>query len=440
MQLLDTIRAYVGRLRPVSQPKTPSIMSRFEVTGLHELGSSIEFRRDTASSLMTLFFSALAVFIIIGLWVGTFSKQETMRGVVMGSSGSLRMTTTVPGIATKIWVKQGDTVKAGQKLLTITPQQTSGGAASLSQGDVESLEVQKLNTQKQIDELQQLLARDDNDLLQFDSDSQALRTTLVEQISSLEKAVADQSQTVEKLQHYLTIGYATRESLSAQQRTRLDYLRQLADTRIQLAQLNTSRLERHRTVEQSRSSNTNQLSQLMGNLQDFDARIERAKSYVATDILASADGKIAALNVREGSEVAAGDTVAAIGDPDAPFTIGLQAPSKAIGLVAVGQRVVLKYDAFPFKTFGVKYGKITSIGEQPLVLPKVLDTTSMVDPRRPPQSNFLIEVQPEDTKILAYGVERPILIGSTLTADVVVERRRLIDWVLDPILAMKGRL
>ncbi len=440
MQLLDRLRSIPGRLRPVSQPRPPSIMSRFEVTGLHELGSSIEFRRDTASSIMAVFFAALAIFIMIGMWVGTFSKQETMRGVVMGSSGSLRMTTTVPGIATKIWVKQGDTVKAGQKLLTITPQQTSGGSASLSQGDVESLEVQKLNTEKQIEQLRQLLSRDDNDLQQFDADSDALQNTLLEQIASLEKAVADQSRTVEKFQHYLNIGYTTRENLSAQERTRLEYLRQLADSRIQLSQLNTSRVERHRAIEQSRSSNTNQLSQLTGYLEDYDARIERAKSLVATDILASADGKIAALNVREGSEVEAGDTVAAIGDPDAPFTIGLQAPSKAIGLVTVGQRVVLKYDAFPFKTFGVKYGKITSIGEQPLVLPKVLDTTSMADPRRPPQSNFLIEVQPEDSKIVAYGIERPILIGSTLTADVVVERRRLIDWVLDPILAMKGRL
>ena len=41
---------------------------------------------------------------------------------------------------------------------------------------------------------------------------------------------------------------------------------------------------------------------------------------------------------------------------------------------------------------------------------------------------------------MAYGKERPILIGSTLSADVVVEKRRLIDWVLDPVLAMRGRL
>ena len=37
------------------------------------------------------------------------------------------------------------------------------------------------------------------------------------------------------------------------------------------------------------------------------------------------------------------------------------------------------------------------------------------------------------------GVDEPIRIGSTLSADIVVERRRLIDWVLDPIRAMRGR-
>jgi membrane fusion protein len=39
----------------------------------------------------------------------------------------------------------------------------------------------------------------------------------------------------------------------------------------------------------------------------------------------------------------------------------------------------------------------------------------------------------------AYGIDEPIRIGSTLSADIVVERQRLIDWMLDPIRAMRGR-
>ena len=55
------------------------------------------------------------------------------------------------------------------------------------------------------------------------------------------------------------------------------------------------------------------------------------------------------------------------------------------------------------------------------------------------QSVYRVEVRPEARTMRAYGVDEPIRIGSTLSADIVVERRRLIDWMLDPIRAMRGR-
>ncbi len=64
----------------------------------------------------------------------------------------------------------------------------------------------------------------------------------------------------------------------------------------------------------------------------------------------------------------------------------------------------------------------------------------MVDPGAAGrQSTYRVEVRPEERSVRAYGVDEPIRVGSTLTADIVVEKRRLIDWMLDPIRAMRGR-
>ena len=118
MQLPDFIKRM---FRPGSSRRPQTALGNFEVTGLHDLGSSIEFRRDTAGSMMVIFFSALAIVVVGGLWIGTFSKQETMRGVVLGAKGSQRVNSTVAGTVSAIWVRQGDTVQPGQKLLTVTP-------------------------------------------------------------------------------------------------------------------------------------------------------------------------------------------------------------------------------------------------------------------------------------------------------------------------------
>ena len=49
-------------------------------------------------------------------------------------------------------------------------------------------------------------------------------------------------------------------------------------------------------------------------------------------------------------------------------------------------------------------------------------------------------MKPDSNEIEAYGEKKKLKIGSTLSADIVVEKRRLIDWVLDPIRAMRGRV
>ncbi|GEO98953.1 HlyD family secretion protein [Methylobacterium haplocladii] len=442
MSVSDLVGRFLGR----RQPKPAGMMSRFEVTGLHELSSSIEFRRDTASNLLVLFFVTLAAFLMVSMWVGTFSKQETMRGIVLGSKGSQRLAATVDGTVTKVWVAQGDEVKVGQRLLTIVPQQSSAGAKPLSEAELQSLTEQRQNIGKQIADLEALMSNDAADLGALEGNVVKINENLRKQEAELTMALTAQDSLVRKLQAYLKLGDVTRDVVIAQERIKQDYTRQLLDIRLQGSQLASTQIERRRTVQQSKSANANERAQLTRGLADLDSRIERAKSAIATDVISGTAGRIAALNVREGSDVKLGDTIAAIGDPDATFTIGLQAPSKTMGLLALGQRVVLKYDAFPYKTFGIKHGRIIAIGRQPLSLPKDDDSSAMADlalakagPRPPKESKFLIEVEPEDRTIMAYGAERPVLIGSTLSADIVVERRRLIDWVLDPIFAMRGR-
>lgn len=444
MQLPETLRNLFAR-KPRQKPQ--SLMDRFEVTGLHDLSSTIEFRRDSAANLMTIFFVALALLLVVGMWFGTFSKQETMRGIVLGTKGGQRIVASVSGTVSGIWARQGDTVSSGQKLITIVPQQTAAGAQSLSESDLQALRQQKENATRQMAEIKALMERDERDLADFDASLETLSANLKAQERDIEAAVVEQQALVSKMQRYLKVGYATRDNVTLQEQARQDYSRKLAEVRLQIAQLSTTALERRRAVQQGNTASAGQLSELTRLVAELAARIERAKSAIATDIITVASGQVAAVTVREGSEVEVGDMVAAIGDPDAPIMIGMQAPSKTMGLLAIGQRVVLKYDAFPYKTFGVKYGRIVSISAQPTTLPREDEQQlAIADPnaakaadRAPPQSKYLIEVEPEDKSIMAYGVERPILIGSTLTADVIVERRRLIDWVLDPILAMRGR-
>jgi membrane fusion protein len=53
---------------------------------------------------------------------------------------------------------------------------------------------------------------------------------------------------------------------------------------------------------------------------------------------------------------------------------------------------------------------------------------------------FLVRVRLDASSVKAYGTEIPLRPGLTLTADVEIDRRSLIRWMLDPLLAFTGKL
>jgi membrane fusion protein len=51
-----------------------------------------------------------------------------------------------------------------------------------------------------------------------------------------------------------------------------------------------------------------------------------------------------------------------------------------------------------------------------------------------------VEVALGEQEIRAYGNAVPLQPGMTLSADVVLEQRSLISWLLEPILSLQGRI
>ncbi len=80
-----------------------------------------------------------------------------------------------------------------------------------------------------------------------------------------------------------------------------------------------------------------------------------------------------------------------------------------MGLVKPGQRVVLKYDAFPYKTFGINHGTVVSVPrasvDQPAQGVLTMVPASLADGQK--QTSFNLLVKPDSNTILAYGEPRP---------------------------------
>jgi membrane fusion protein len=266
-----------------------------------------------------------------------------------------------------------------------------------------------------------------------------LLASLREQKSGLEAAVETQAATVAAVERNVKSGYARRDQLASEFKFLVDFRRQLGEVAARITEAASTSAARVAEIDQRRNGFANSRSELINQNHGLSSKLEEVRTYESIEITAPTDGTLVTLPVRAGSTIRAGQFVAAIADPNAPLRIVLEVPSKAVGLLRLGNRVNLKYDAFPFKTFGIQFGIVTRLSQAPLIAAAEAQSSSASSSQKIGEASFLVEVEPARTTIRAYGEERAVPVGSTLQADIVVERRRLLDWILDPVYAMKGR-
>ena len=161
---------------------------------------------------------------------------------------------------------------------------------------------------------------------------------------------------------------------------------------------------------------------------------ERELQYRAA-ILAPARGLVATVLVERGQTVAAGATLATLIPSGARLEAHLYSPSRSIGFVRTGQEVLVRYVAYPHQKFGMHRARIVAVARSPLT-PGELGFVPADGGREP---LYRIKAQIEAQTISVYGRREPLQPGMQVEADVLLDRRRLLEWVFEPLLSLAGR-
>jgi membrane fusion protein len=93
----------------------------------------------------------------------------------------------------------------------------------------------------------------------------------------------------------------------------------------------------------------------------LDQQITEYESRRTLVITAPADGVVTAILAGRGQSVAAGAPLLSILPEGAVLQAQLLVPGRAVGFLAAGQPVALRYQAFPFQRFGNSHGVVKEI-------------------------------------------------------------------------------
>jgi membrane fusion protein len=166
----------------------------------------------------------------------------------------------------------------------------------------------------------------------------------------------------------------------------------------------------------------------------LDQQITEYEARRTTVIPAPADGVITAILAEEGQNATTTAPLLSLLPAGAELQAELLVPSRAIGFIGTAQTVALRYQAFPYQRFGIYHGHVSQISKT-IINPG--DATLPVQIQEPV---YRVTVALDAQTVSAYQKEVKLQAGMALEADVLLDRRRLIEWVFDPMYSLTRRV
>lgn len=402
------------------------------------LTGAITLAQPLSLKLTVLILVSVAVAIIAFLFSAEYSRKETVRGFLMPNKGVIKSFANQGGTIEKLWVKEGDIVSKGQSLATLLVRQSNSDGVDLS----EQLSEQ-LNTQANLlsDEITQHQALKAQEILNLQDQQTALeneQTALENQLTLTEEKLT--------LLH--------EQQLDFNQLNKNGYLSNLEKERQQQALLEAKQekqniarllLQQHNKLNQVTFNLKNipqQYTLRINNLKRQQADLQRQLAQVASNykytITASNAGVVTGIQVVEGETLsqskAQSKPLLHILPEGSELIAELLLPTRSAGFVQLGNNTRLRFDAFPYQRFGFIESEITRI-DQALIAPNEIQLPIALQ-----EPVYRLRAKLNQQQMQAFGKAFALKSGMLFEADIMLEQRTLIEWLLEPIYSLRGRV
>ena len=153
------------------------------------------------------------------------------------------------------------------------------------------------------------------------------------------------------------------------------------------------------------------------------------KSYV---IRAPIDGIISSVSFHEGQYTNLTKPLMKILPSHADLMAELFIPVKQSGFLHRRNQVIIRYDAYPYARFGASKAHIIDISRS------ILTDEEEDKPIRIGQPYYKVTALLDKQFVTVYGKDKKIQHGMTISAVIVGSKRKMWQWILDPLYSFYG--
>jgi len=376
--------------------------------------------------------------VITFLCSAEYSRKARVSGYLVPDRGVLRIQAPQAATLLSREVSEGQAVKSGELLFVLaldSANQAMEGIAQTLESRQQSLrasaEQEEQLARTQLQTLAQKRIGLLRELAQLDTESRlhAERLGLArESLARFENLNREQFISAAQLQTRREELLALQAQAQALERQRESLRRDLQDSEAQARQLPL----RQQVIQ-------GEIARDIAELKEKGLETEGRRRLL---LRAPSDGTVATVLSEPGQSLHAGASLMQLLPARTQMLAQLFAPSSAVGFVHAGQPVQLRYQAYPYQKFGQQRGRVLQVSRTPLSpaelaglnLPVALSQGAGSEPL------YRITVALERQTVAAYGQEQALAAGMQLDADVLLERRRLIEWIFEPLLSLAQRV
>jgi membrane fusion protein len=398
-------------------------------------------------SLTVLVWLVLAFFVLaVSLLVfGHYTSKTHVTGVLLPDRGILKIVPLQSGTLIECRARNGQHVHKGDFLFLLSSDRSTSAVRSVGSEIQREFLARRHSLEDERATSERLSAQQAADLRDRIEKLQKQQTALVSEITTAEAQLRLDEETagrygqLENAKLISMLDLREKERIPLQQQKTIEELH-----RSQIA------------LEQERNDLYSQLARLPLQLRVQNAPLERAMyeldgqlneqeaSHQAV-VRSPAGGTLSGVLDHAGMSVEANTTLAALVPSGGRLEAHLYAPGSAMGFVKPGKTVLLRYRAYPSsqgsgQTSGQPPGRqITELSEVSQVALSPADYAARTGIAAGEPMYEMIAKLPSQT-LTVLGQPRALWPGMELDADILLERRSLLDGLFEPILAAKGKL
>jgi membrane fusion protein len=390
-----------------------------------------------SQSLLVGISVALGIAVLVFLVFGSYARKARLSGVLVPVHGLARVVAPQAGVVSDIFVSEGAQVTRGTPLIALSSETQNEALGSTREEIVRRITSRRDSTAATQHVQEQLFDQQAADL-QKRLDAVAVEQTHLAREIELQRArvrIGDSAVTRARAMHAQDLIPLPR--LQRAEQENIDDKSKLEAMERSQFTLRREKIQIEATLREMPMRRLTQFAEIDRTVSALDQELAEAESRRKIVISAPYDGVVTSVQAEKGSSAQPNIPLMSVVPAGSDLQASLYGSSRAIGFVKPGQKVSIRYQAFPYQKFGAYAGTVASVSKSavnPAELPQQLAGLYA-----PAESLFRINIKLDRQTATAYGEPAALQAGMQLEADVITDSRRLIEWMFEPLFTLTGK-